>query len=88
MKNWLATQRFDDDKELHVTEWLRSQGAEFYDEGISKSLSTTMAFIQMIETEKKIRMVSTYLYSCSDSSNAQPPHDKEIPSPTSSINRV
>ncbi|GFX33057.1 mariner Mos1 transposase [Trichonephila clavipes] len=38
MKNWLATQRFDDDKELRVraTEWLRSQAAEFYDKGISK----------------------------------------------------
>ncbi|GFW15930.1 uncharacterized protein TNCV_4432031 [Trichonephila clavipes] len=36
--NWLATQRFDDDKELRVrvTEWLRSQAAEFYDKGISK----------------------------------------------------
>lgn len=38
MKNWLATQRFDDDDELRacVTEWLRSQAADFYDEGISK----------------------------------------------------
>ncbi|GFS98089.1 mariner Mos1 transposase [Trichonephila clavipes] len=37
MKNWLATQCFEDDKELRVriTEWLRSQAAEFYDEGIS-----------------------------------------------------
>jgi hypothetical protein len=38
MKNWLATQRFDDDDELRacVTQWLRSQAADFYDEGISK----------------------------------------------------
>ncbi|GFV45555.1 mariner Mos1 transposase [Trichonephila clavipes] len=38
MKNWLAAQRFDDDKELRVcvTVWLRSQAAEFYDKGISK----------------------------------------------------
>ncbi|GFW50634.1 uncharacterized protein TNCV_2889361 [Trichonephila clavipes] len=38
MKNWLATQRFDNDKELRVrvTEWLRSQVEEFYDKGISK----------------------------------------------------
>ncbi|GFX10985.1 hypothetical protein TNCV_512451 [Trichonephila clavipes] len=28
-------------------------------------------FIKVIKTEKKIRMVSSYLYSCSDSSNAQ-----------------
>ncbi|GFU43781.1 mariner Mos1 transposase [Trichonephila clavipes] len=37
MKNWLATQYFDD-KELRmrVTDWLRSQAAEFYDNGISK----------------------------------------------------
>ncbi|GFV93594.1 mariner Mos1 transposase [Trichonephila clavipes] len=40
MKNWLATQRFDDDKELRVrvTEWLRSQAEEFYDKGISKRI--------------------------------------------------
>ncbi|GFV70112.1 HTH_48 domain-containing protein [Trichonephila clavipes] len=38
MKNWLAVQRFDDNKELQVcvTEWLRSQATEFYDKGISK----------------------------------------------------
>lgn len=38
MKTWLTTQRFDDDEELrvHVTKWLRSQMADFYDEGISK----------------------------------------------------
>ncbi|GFW87337.1 hypothetical protein TNCV_4515221 [Trichonephila clavipes] len=30
------------------------------------------AFIKIIETEKQIRMVSTYLYSGSDSINAQP----------------
>jgi [histone H3]-lysine36 N-dimethyltransferase SETMAR len=38
MKNWLATQRFDDDAELRagVTDWLTSQAAEFYDDGISK----------------------------------------------------
>lgn len=38
MRNWLTTQRFDDDEVLRVrvTEWLRSQAAEFYDEGISK----------------------------------------------------
>lgn len=38
MKSWLATQRFDDDAELRegVTNWLRSQAAEFYDNGISK----------------------------------------------------
>ncbi|GFW65311.1 uncharacterized protein TNCV_395771 [Trichonephila clavipes] len=38
MKNWLAAQRFDDDKELRVcvTDWLRSQAAEFYDKGILK----------------------------------------------------
>lgn len=38
MKTWLATQSFDDDEELRVrvTKWLRSQAADFYDEGISK----------------------------------------------------
>ncbi|GFS52518.1 histone-lysine N-methyltransferase SETMAR [Trichonephila clavipes] len=38
MKNWLVTKRFEDDKELRVrvTEWLRSQAAQFYDKGISK----------------------------------------------------
>ncbi|GFU09885.1 hypothetical protein TNCV_784351 [Trichonephila clavipes] len=49
------------------------------------------AFLKIIETEKKIHMVSTYLYSCSDSSNAQPPHFRsgnEILSPKSDINRV
>ncbi|GFW71542.1 mariner Mos1 transposase [Trichonephila clavipes] len=40
MKNWLATQRFDDDKELRVrvTEWLRSQAEEFYDKVFSKPI--------------------------------------------------
>ncbi|GFU13130.1 uncharacterized protein TNCV_1445481 [Trichonephila clavipes] len=33
-------------------------------------LCVKQAFIKIIETEKKIRMVSTYLYGCSDSSNA------------------
>ncbi|GFU69996.1 hypothetical protein TNCV_2984231 [Trichonephila clavipes] len=50
-----------------------------------------MVFIKTIEAEKKTHMVSTYLYSCSDSSNAQPPHDRagnEIPSPTSRIDRA
>lgn len=38
MKTWLASQRFDDDEELRecVTELLRSQAANFCDEGISK----------------------------------------------------
>ncbi|KAL4092242.1 hypothetical protein QTP88_026776 [Uroleucon formosanum] len=38
MKTWLGTQRFDDDEELRVrvTEWFRSQAANFYDDGISK----------------------------------------------------
>jgi len=35
---WLATQRFDDDAELQagVNEWLKSQAANFYDDGINK----------------------------------------------------
>ena len=37
MKTWLATQRFDEDEELRArSEWLRSQAADFYDEGSSK----------------------------------------------------
>jgi hypothetical protein len=38
MKAWLATQRFVDDAGLRagVTNWLKSQAAEFYDEDISK----------------------------------------------------
>ena len=37
MNTWLATQRFDD-AELHagVNEWLKSQAAKFYDDGINK----------------------------------------------------
>jgi histone-lysine N-methyltransferase SETMAR len=39
MKTWLATQRFDDeDAELQagVNEWLKSQAANSYDDGINK----------------------------------------------------
>jgi len=38
MKTWLATQRFDDDAELQagMNEWLKSQAATFYDDGINK----------------------------------------------------
>uniref|UniRef100_A0A1B6F3X3 Tc1-like transposase DDE domain-containing protein n=1 Tax=Cuerna arida TaxID=1464854 RepID=A0A1B6F3X3_9HEMI len=38
MKKWLATQRFDDDAELQqeVTNWLKTQAADFYEEGIVK----------------------------------------------------
>uniref|UniRef100_A0A670Y7B2 Mos1 transposase HTH domain-containing protein n=1 Tax=Pseudonaja textilis TaxID=8673 RepID=A0A670Y7B2_PSETE len=38
MKTWLGTQRFDNDAELQagVTDWLKSQAAEFYDNGITK----------------------------------------------------
>jgi len=38
MKTWLATQRFDDDAELQagMNEWLKSQAAKFYDDGINK----------------------------------------------------
>jgi len=38
MKTWLATHRFDDDAELQagVNEWLKSQAAKFYDDGINK----------------------------------------------------
>jgi len=38
MKTWFATQRFDDDVELQadVNEWLKSQAATFYDDGINK----------------------------------------------------
>jgi len=38
MKTWLATQRFDTDEELHsgVNQWLKSQAADFYREGIEK----------------------------------------------------
>jgi len=38
MKTWLATQRFDDDAELQagVNEWLKSQAATFYNDGINK----------------------------------------------------
>ena len=38
MKTWLTTQRFDDDAELQagVNEWLKSQAAKFYDDGINK----------------------------------------------------
>jgi len=38
MKTWLATQRFDDDAELQagVREWLKSQAAKFYGDGINK----------------------------------------------------
>ncbi|GFY30970.1 pleckstrin homology domain-containing family M member 2 [Trichonephila clavipes] len=45
---------------------------------LEKALDALLAFIKIIETEKKIRIVSTYLYSCSDSSNAQPPHDRAV----------
>jgi len=38
MKTWLVTQRFDNDAELQagVNEWLKSQAAKFYDDGINK----------------------------------------------------
>uniref|UniRef100_A0A8C5RFZ3 Transposase n=1 Tax=Laticauda laticaudata TaxID=8630 RepID=A0A8C5RFZ3_LATLA len=38
MKTWLGTQHFDDDAELRagLTDWLKSQTAEFYDNGITK----------------------------------------------------
>uniref|UniRef100_A0A670YEL7 Tc1-like transposase DDE domain-containing protein n=1 Tax=Pseudonaja textilis TaxID=8673 RepID=A0A670YEL7_PSETE len=38
MKTWLGTQRFDDNAELlaGVTDWFKSQAAEFYDSGITK----------------------------------------------------
>ena len=38
MKTWLTTQCFDDDAELQagVNEWLKSQAAKFYDDGINK----------------------------------------------------
>jgi [histone H3]-lysine36 N-dimethyltransferase SETMAR len=38
MKKWLATQRFEDDAELQqeVNNWLKTQAAEFYEEGIVK----------------------------------------------------
>uniref|UniRef100_A0A670ZEW1 Histone-lysine N-methyltransferase SETMAR n=1 Tax=Pseudonaja textilis TaxID=8673 RepID=A0A670ZEW1_PSETE len=38
MKTWLGTQRFYDNAELWagVTDWLKSQAAEFYDNGITK----------------------------------------------------
>jgi len=38
MKTWLAKQRFDDDAELQagVNEWLKSQAAKFYGDGINK----------------------------------------------------
>jgi len=38
MKTWLATQRFDDDAEIQagLNEWLKSQVAKFYDDGINK----------------------------------------------------
>jgi len=38
IKTWLTTQRFDDDAELQagVNEWLKSQAAKFYDDGINK----------------------------------------------------
>uniref|UniRef100_A0A670YLX0 Mariner Mos1 transposase n=1 Tax=Pseudonaja textilis TaxID=8673 RepID=A0A670YLX0_PSETE len=38
IKTWLGTQRFDDNAELRagVTDWLKSQEAEFYDNGITK----------------------------------------------------
>lgn len=40
MKRWLASQRFENDDELKnaVTGWLNSQAAEFYAEGISKTV--------------------------------------------------
>jgi len=38
MTTWLATQRFDDDTELQagVNEWLKSQAATFFEDGINK----------------------------------------------------
>ena len=37
MKTWLATQRFDDaELQAGVNEWLKSQVAKFYDDGINK----------------------------------------------------
>jgi histone-lysine N-methyltransferase SETMAR len=38
MKTWLTTQRFDNDAEMQagVNEWLKSQEATFYDDGINK----------------------------------------------------
>ncbi|GFV81078.1 hypothetical protein TNCV_2270621 [Trichonephila clavipes] len=38
---------------------------------MKKKINCKQAFIEIIETEKKIRMVSIYLYNCSGSSNAQ-----------------
>jgi len=37
MKTWLAMQRFDDaELQAGVNEWLKSQAAKFYDDGINK----------------------------------------------------
>jgi len=37
MKTWLATQRYDDaELQAGVNEWLKSQAAKFYDDGINK----------------------------------------------------
>jgi len=38
MKTWLTKQRFDDNAELQagMNEWLKSQAAKFYDDGINK----------------------------------------------------
>ena len=38
MKTWLATQHFDDEAELQagMNEWLKSQAAKLYDNGINK----------------------------------------------------
>ncbi len=40
MKQWLASQQFDNDEEPHnaVTGWLHSQTADFYTEDISKTV--------------------------------------------------
>jgi len=39
-KTWLATQRFDDEADMQagVNEWLKSQAATFYDDGINPSV--------------------------------------------------
>ena len=37
VKTWLATQPFDDaELQAGVNEWLKSQAAKFYDDGINK----------------------------------------------------
>ncbi|GFV90605.1 HTH CENPB-type domain-containing protein [Trichonephila clavipes] len=65
-----ARENFHQVTARNLQQWALSAAGQF--KYIEFKASEQWAFIKIIETEKKILMVSTYLYSCSVSSNAQP----------------